>query len=81
MTALLRVLAVDDEAPALDELTYLLGRHPDIGEVVAVGDATAAPVSLVELLANEPAETEGFYAPYLYWEGEGGAAKGAGVRR
>lgn len=42
MTARLRVLAVDDEAPALDELVYLLGRHPDVAEVVAVGDATAA---------------------------------------
>ena len=29
----LTVLAVDDEAPALDELAYLLGEHPDIGEV------------------------------------------------
>jgi hypothetical protein len=34
MTTQLRVLAVDDEAPALDELTYLLGRHPDIREVI-----------------------------------------------
>ncbi len=42
MTALLRVLAVDDEAPALDELAYLLGRHPDVADVVAVGDANAA---------------------------------------
>jgi DNA-binding LytR/AlgR family response regulator len=48
MTALLRVLAVDDEAPALDELTYLLGRHPDIGTVVSVGDATAALRALNE---------------------------------
>lgn len=38
----LTVLAVDDEAPALDELAYLLGRHPDIGDVVRVGDATSA---------------------------------------
>ena len=42
MAEQLRVLAVDDEPPALDELSYLLGRHPDIGEVVAVSDATAA---------------------------------------
>jgi len=42
MTAQLRVLAVDDEPPALDELSYLLGRHPDIGEVLAASDATAA---------------------------------------
>lgn len=38
----LSVLAVDDEAPALDELTYLLGEHPEIGEVIGVGDATSA---------------------------------------
>ena len=33
----LTVLAVDDEAPALDELAYLLGRHPDIAEVFRAG--------------------------------------------
>lgn len=38
----LRLLAVDDEAPALDELGYLLNRHPEVGEVVCVSDATAA---------------------------------------
>ncbi|BBZ59017.1 LytR/AlgR family response regulator transcription factor [Mycolicibacterium monacense] len=38
----LTVLAVDDEMPALDELAYLLGRHPDIGEVLRVNDATSA---------------------------------------
>lgn len=42
MTALLTVLAVDDEEPALDELAYLLGRHPCIDEVFRAGDATAA---------------------------------------
>jgi DNA-binding LytR/AlgR family response regulator len=36
------VLAVDDEAPALDELVYLLGEHPDIGEVFSAADATSA---------------------------------------
>jgi DNA-binding LytR/AlgR family response regulator len=36
------VLAVDDEAPALDELVYLLGEHPDIGEVLSAADATSA---------------------------------------
>ncbi len=36
------MLAVDDEAPALDELAYLLGEHPDIGEVFGAGDATSA---------------------------------------
>ena len=38
----LSVLAVDDEAPALDELAFLLDRHPDIGEVYRAGDATSA---------------------------------------
>ncbi|ORB28090.1 LytR/AlgR family response regulator transcription factor [Mycolicibacterium parafortuitum] len=42
MTRPLTVLAVDDEAPALDELAYLLGRHPAIGEVFRAGDATSA---------------------------------------
>ena len=42
MTKPLNVLAVDDEAPALDELAYLLGKHPDIGEVFRAGDATSA---------------------------------------
>jgi DNA-binding LytR/AlgR family response regulator len=50
MTAQLRVLAVDDEPPALDELSYLLGRHPDIGEVTAVSDATAA----LRILGDQP---------------------------
>jgi DNA-binding LytR/AlgR family response regulator len=38
----LSVLAVDDEAPALDELAYLLDQHADIGEVYRAGDATSA---------------------------------------
>jgi DNA-binding LytR/AlgR family response regulator len=38
----LTVLAVDDEAPALDELVFLLGEHPDIAEVFRAGDATSA---------------------------------------
>ena len=42
MTSHLTVLAVDDEAPALDELAYLLGRHPDVGEVHTASDATSA---------------------------------------
>lgn len=36
------VLAVDDEAPALDELAYLLGRQSEVGEVYRAGDSTAA---------------------------------------
>ncbi len=42
MTAQLRVLAVDDEPPALDELTYLLGRHSYVAEVISAGDANSA---------------------------------------
>ncbi|WP_067574667.1 LytR/AlgR family response regulator transcription factor [Nocardia acidivorans] len=40
--AALRVLAVDDERPALDELVYLLRAQPEIGEIHAAGDATSA---------------------------------------
>jgi DNA-binding LytR/AlgR family response regulator len=42
MSRTLTVLAVDDEAPALDELAYLLGRHPCVGKVHTAGDATSA---------------------------------------
>jgi DNA-binding LytR/AlgR family response regulator len=38
----LRVLAVDDEAPALADLVFELRANPSIGEVVAVADATDA---------------------------------------
>ncbi|RZT84145.1 LytTR family two component transcriptional regulator [Pseudonocardia sediminis] len=38
----LRVLAVDDVAPALDELCAMLGDSPDVGEVARAGDAVAA---------------------------------------
>ena len=48
MTRLLDVLAVDDEAPALDELMYLLNAHPGIGDVYGVGDASAALRELSE---------------------------------
>jgi DNA-binding LytR/AlgR family response regulator len=42
MSKALTVLAVDDEAPALDELAYLLSNHADIGKVLRAGDATSA---------------------------------------
>jgi DNA-binding LytR/AlgR family response regulator len=42
VTMKLTVLAVDDEAPALDELAYLLDEHADIGKVFRAGDATSA---------------------------------------
>ena len=61
MTKVLTVLAVDDEAPALDELAYLLGRHPCIGEVFRASDATSAlrelnlrPIDAVFLDINMP---------------------------
>lgn len=38
----LRVLAVDDEAPALDELVWMLNRHPAVGQVLPAGSAEAA---------------------------------------
>src|SRR5919107_4718280 len=38
----LRVLVVDDEAPALDELVFLLGRDPRIGSVVPASSAAEA---------------------------------------
>ena len=40
--SVLRVLVIDDERPALDELTFLLGRDPRIGEVVGTDSATEA---------------------------------------
>ncbi|WP_199485318.1 LytR/AlgR family response regulator transcription factor [Actinomadura craniellae] len=42
MTGLLRVLAADDEAPALDDLTYLLRTDPRIGDIVTARDGAAA---------------------------------------
>ncbi|MDR7279928.1 LytR/AlgR family response regulator transcription factor [Catenuloplanes atrovinosus] len=42
MTAFLRVLAVDDEPPALDELAYLLRTDPRVARVHTAGDATEA---------------------------------------
>jgi len=42
MTAPLRVLVVDDEAPARDELAYLLGRDPRVGPVLAAGSVPDA---------------------------------------
>jgi DNA-binding LytR/AlgR family response regulator len=39
---LLRVLVIDDERPALDELTFLLERDPRIGGVLTTDSATEA---------------------------------------
>ena len=48
--SVLRVLVIDDERPALDELTFLLGRDPRIGEVVGTD---SAPEALRVLQAEE----------------------------
>lgn len=40
MSAPLKVLVIDDERPALDELAYLLARDPRIGEVLTSDSAT-----------------------------------------
>jgi DNA-binding LytR/AlgR family response regulator len=42
MSPLLRVLVVDDEAPALAELAYLLRQDPRVGEVVTATGAAEA---------------------------------------
>lgn len=44
----LTVLAVDDEAPARDELAFLLGEHPAVGRVITAADATEALRELSE---------------------------------
>ena len=44
----LTALVIDDERPALDELTFLLGKDPRIGEIVAKDSATEALRTLQE---------------------------------
>lgn len=51
-TALLRALVVDDEAPAREELAYLLGNDGRIGQVRCAGSAPEA----LRMLAEEPAD-------------------------
>ncbi|WP_067697297.1 LytR/AlgR family response regulator transcription factor [Nocardia jejuensis] len=48
----LRVLAVDDEKPALDELVYLLRAQDEVGEIHGAGDATSA----LRLLRTHPVD-------------------------
>ncbi len=45
----LKVLLIDDERPALDELSWLLTRDPRIGEVLTCGSATEGIRVLQEL--------------------------------
>lgn len=61
MSRALTVLAVDDEAPALDELAYLLDQHTAIGTVLRAADATSAlrelnhrPIDAIFLDINMP---------------------------
>ncbi|MDV3124314.1 LytTR family DNA-binding domain-containing protein [Mycobacterium sp. 21AC1] len=61
MSRNITVLAVDDEAPALDELAYLLGQHADVGAVYTANDSTSAlrelnahPIDAVFLDINMP---------------------------
>ncbi|WP_106399136.1 LytR/AlgR family response regulator transcription factor [Actinocorallia populi] len=49
----MRVLAVDDEAPALDDLVYLLRSDPRISEVSGVRDGAAALRALDRALAAD----------------------------
>ena len=42
MSAGLRVLVVDDEQPAVDEMTWLLQRDDRVGEVLSCTSATEA---------------------------------------
>ncbi|MFN8195477.1 MAG: LytTR family DNA-binding domain-containing protein [Nocardioidaceae bacterium] len=48
-TPRLRVLVIDDERPALDELAFLLRRDPRIGEVLTSDSATDALRALQEI--------------------------------
>ncbi|MFV2176547.1 LytR/AlgR family response regulator transcription factor [Actinomadura sp. LOL_016] len=49
---MLRVLAVDDERPALEELTHLLRRDPRIERVTGAGDASSALRDLSRMLVE-----------------------------
>ncbi|MEU9479988.1 LytTR family DNA-binding domain-containing protein [Streptomyces sp. NPDC048191] len=50
----LRVLAVDDEEPALEELLYLLGQDPRIGTVMAAAGPTEALRRLGRAMEDGP---------------------------
>ncbi|WP_225825529.1 LytR/AlgR family response regulator transcription factor [Streptomyces naphthomycinicus] len=61
----LRVLAVDDEEPALDELRYLLGEDPRVGTVVPALRSTDALRRLNRAMAQGPDGPEGFDVVFL----------------
>ncbi|WUH96463.1 LytTR family DNA-binding domain-containing protein [Spirillospora sp. NBC_00431] len=49
---MLHVLAVDDERPALEEMTYLLRKDPRVGRVSCAGDASSALRDLSRMLVE-----------------------------
>ncbi|MEU0005349.1 response regulator transcription factor [Streptomyces sp. NPDC006314] len=63
--AALRVLAVDDEEPALEELLYLLGEDPRVGRVVPASSATGALRRLSRSIEEGPGGPEGFDVVFL----------------
>src|SRR3954451_12765217 len=58
---MLRVLAADDEAPALEELTYLLRRHPRVQTVHPAADAAEALRDLGKMISDG----DRLHAPFL----------------
>ena len=51
------MLAVDDEWPALDELSYLLRAQEAVGEVLTAGDATTA----LRLIKDRPGSIDAVF--------------------
>ncbi|MFE0701662.1 LytR/AlgR family response regulator transcription factor [Streptomyces sp. NPDC058872] len=62
---MLRVLAVDDEEPALEELLYLLRADPRVRTAEGAGDATAALRRIGRALENGPDGDDGIDAVFL----------------
>ncbi|MFD3998720.1 LytR/AlgR family response regulator transcription factor [Streptomyces sp. NPDC058548] len=62
---MLRVLAVDDEEPALDDLVHLLRQDPRIHSVEGVRDATAALRRLGRAIDDGPGGAEAIDAVFL----------------
>ncbi|MEU0335414.1 LytTR family DNA-binding domain-containing protein [Streptomyces sp. NPDC006193] len=61
----LRVLAVDDEQPALEELLYLLGKDPRVGTAVPAPAATEALRRLSRAMEDGPDGPDGFDVVFL----------------
>ncbi|CAM5265721.1 LytR/AlgR family response regulator transcription factor [Streptomyces narbonensis] len=62
---MLRVLAVDDEEPALGELLYLLRADPRVRTAEGAGDATAALRRIGRALENGPDGDDGIDVVFL----------------